>query len=194
MRRNKTLKMIEKECRGEVLDLGCGTGSVTRHLRDNGFSVEGCDVNESFLKIAKSNDSNSNYFFYDIEKGRIPKKYYTIILMGVLEGLSSPMWEVLEKLRSNLNSGGKIILEVPNVNSLNNRVRVLIGMDPKDDFENKNYRFTKKRLIWAIKKSSYKIEKLTTTKFVGFRYINIPVPDFLAEEFFVVLKNKESGR
>ncbi|MFW9834716.1 MAG: class I SAM-dependent methyltransferase [Candidatus Thorarchaeota archaeon] len=38
---------------GHVLDAGCGTGIVTRHLVDNGYQVTGIDISQKMLDLAK---------------------------------------------------------------------------------------------------------------------------------------------
>lgn len=37
---------------GILLDLGCGTGSITRRLADNGYDMIGIDISEEMLQIA----------------------------------------------------------------------------------------------------------------------------------------------
>ncbi|MBM3458240.1 MAG: methyltransferase domain-containing protein, partial [Armatimonadetes bacterium] len=35
-----------------VLDLACGTGNVTRELRDAGYQVEGADISSAMVRVA----------------------------------------------------------------------------------------------------------------------------------------------
>ena len=39
--------------KGEVLDLGCGTGEFIYRLLDDGFSVTGVDISEGMLEMLK---------------------------------------------------------------------------------------------------------------------------------------------
>ena len=188
MRRGKTLKMIEKECSGNILDLGCGTGSVSNYLYDKGFNIEGCDVSKRRLNIAKNKNKNIPYFLFDIDKEILKKKYDTIIMMGILEGIESLPWDILKKLKKSLKKNGKIIFEVPNANAAQKRFRVLFGMDPLDPLYPKVYLFTKKRIMNIIKRSNYKIIRFTTTKFIQLKGINIPMVNSLAQEFFIVIE------
>ncbi|MEN8120730.1 MAG: class I SAM-dependent methyltransferase [Bacteroidota bacterium] len=48
----------------KVLDIGCGTGRLTRILSQNGGIVSGIDISEQMLKIARKNDPKSNYQIY----------------------------------------------------------------------------------------------------------------------------------
>ena len=49
-----------------VLDLGCGTGAVTRRLAAKGFDMIGIDNSPDMLAIAKSKDQNTLYLNQDI--------------------------------------------------------------------------------------------------------------------------------
>ena len=40
---------------GLVLDMGCGTGAMTRYLDAHGYDMTGIDVSEEMLTIAKEN-------------------------------------------------------------------------------------------------------------------------------------------
>ena len=52
--------------RGPVLDLGCGTGAMTRRLFQRGFSVTGVDLSERMLEIARAADPDISYFAQDM--------------------------------------------------------------------------------------------------------------------------------
>jgi 2-polyprenyl-3-methyl-5-hydroxy-6-metoxy-1,4-benzoquinol methylase len=194
MRQKKTLKMIEKYSKGKILDLGCGTGSVSSYLYRKGFDVEGCDISKKRLKIAKNKDPKINYFLYDLDNENLKKKYDTIILMGVLEGIHTLPWKALAKLKRNLNKKGRIIVEVPNFNALQRRIRSFFGREPLDALSPKTYNFTKKRIIQSALKAKYKIKRITTTKFIQIRNLNFPMIDFLAQEFFMVIEKKENSK
>lgn len=187
--KRKTFKMVKQHARGKTLDIGCGTGKVSNYLFKCGFDVEGCDFNKERLEIAKKNNPKVNYFFFDLNKQNLKKKYDTIILMGVIEYLDSLPWDVLIKLKKNLNVGGRIIFEVPNINAIQRRIRGLFGMEPLDSLECKTYKFTKKRILKTIKKAKFKTIVLTSTKFIQIRGFDIPMINSFAQNFFVVVKN-----
>lgn len=46
---------------GEVLDLGCGPGDVTRYLRDRGASVTGIDLSPGMIEQAQQADPGGRY-------------------------------------------------------------------------------------------------------------------------------------
>ena len=50
---------------GLILELGCGTGSVTRRMASNGYNMIGIDNSEDMLAIARDNtDNNSDNILY----------------------------------------------------------------------------------------------------------------------------------
>ncbi len=51
---------------GLVLELGCGTGSITRRLFELGYDMIGIDLSEEMLEIAREKDMDTGYSFDDI--------------------------------------------------------------------------------------------------------------------------------
>lgn len=51
---------------GLVLELGCGTGSITRRLFERGYDMIGIDLSEDMLEIAREKDREAGYSFDDI--------------------------------------------------------------------------------------------------------------------------------
>ena len=50
--------------RKTVLDIGCGTGRLSRKIADYGAKVTGIDISEKMLEQARKKDSKSNYILY----------------------------------------------------------------------------------------------------------------------------------
>jgi len=62
--KNKRMQQIQKEMteralelielkKGKILDIGCGTGFSMQAIKDNGFEVQGIDISQPMINIAK---------------------------------------------------------------------------------------------------------------------------------------------
>lgn len=52
--------------KGNILDLGCGTGNIATLFRKDGFNVYGLDLSKEMLEIAKMKDDNIIYINKDM--------------------------------------------------------------------------------------------------------------------------------
>ena len=99
-----------------VLDAGCGTGVHMKHLEDNGYDVDGVDINTDMLVIA-SKKVKGDLYAQNLLDLNIPKKYEAIISMfAVLNHLDNnyQLYEVLTNFKKHLLKNGVIILDMHN--------------------------------------------------------------------------------
>lgn len=68
------LKYVDKDLPKKMLDIGCGTGQLTRELYHRGFTAIGIDLSKSAVKIAKSltcvESSKLDYICADINESQ----------------------------------------------------------------------------------------------------------------------------
>lgn len=105
---------IDKE--DTILDIGCGTGIHLSLLEQSGYNVEGLDLNEEMLEIAKTR-LKCNLYNQNILDININKRYDVIISMfAVINHLKDirELEQVLLNLKNILNTNGKIILDLHN--------------------------------------------------------------------------------
>lgn len=69
-------RYIKKKDR--LLDIGCGTASLTKFFKDDGFFTTGLDISEEMLEIAKSK-VEMRYICADIQKYKLNEKFKYII-------------------------------------------------------------------------------------------------------------------
>lgn len=104
-----------------VLDIGVGENAIS-----NGLDIEELITLDGLKHLNPT-------VVCDINKEKIPLKNKTVdtIIAGeLIEHMISPV-SFLKKCNSILKIGGEIILSTPNVSSLKNRFRVLLGLMPE---------------------------------------------------------------
>lgn len=60
---------IVKEKTGSLLDIGFGTGVLTKRLYDEGYIITGIDFSQGMIEIAKEKMPNANLICYDFTRG-----------------------------------------------------------------------------------------------------------------------------
>jgi SAM-dependent methyltransferase len=102
-----------------VLDLGCGSGELTRRLARSGFQLTGCDVSGNMLAQARRADHDQVVSWVPIDPAwrRLPfgdDRFAAVVAASVLEYLESPAAVFAECARI-LRPGGTLIVTVPNL-------------------------------------------------------------------------------
>lgn len=115
-----------------VLDIGCGTGSISGMIRD----LRRADVLgiEPHPERAKKAESEGIKVIQGVYSPDVPVKYgkFDVVLFAdVLEHLTDPA-ETLEQAKSALTPDGRILASIPNVAHWSVRLRLLAG---KFDYE-----------------------------------------------------------
>ncbi len=111
-----TKENITKNCK--LLDIGCGNGEFLSSLKKEGYSVFGMDpypvaVQNSSEKIGK----DRVYSGYIADLVKIDNTFDAVTMWHVLEHVQNPLAD-LKIIYSKLNKNGKVIVEVPNADSL----------------------------------------------------------------------------
>lgn len=118
----------------KILDVGCGTGIHAALLADNGFEVDGLDLNKEMLEIAKTR-LKTNLYLQNILDIDINQKYNIIISMfAVFNHLkdTDELIRSLMNLKKVLYDDGKIIIDLHNpqssgskIDSYDNMIRIM---------------------------------------------------------------------
>lgn len=110
------LRLIERynpACRA-VLELGCGTGAVLRHLRRR-YRVAGLDLSPSMLRIAKSKLKGIPLYHKNMTSFRLRERFDAIVcIFDSINHLTkwSDWLRVFRKAHDHLNPGGIFIFDV----------------------------------------------------------------------------------
>lgn len=115
-----------------LLDIGCWNGDslIAMGAPKKFAKVYGIDISPAAAEEARKKGIEASVV--DIDREPLPFAdgfFDCVTLLGVLEHLFDP-YAVLPKIRRVLKPGGVLIVDVPNVASFSNRVRILIGRVP----------------------------------------------------------------
>ncbi len=149
----------------EVLELGCASGYMSKEFAKNGCRVTGIEID------SKTGEEAAEYgckvIIGDVEKQStikqlVGKKFEVIILADVLEHLKDPE-RTLKNMVKLLGKEGRIIISVPNIAFLTNRLLLLLGRFDYTDWgimDRTHLRFfTKKSILDLVRNSELIVEK-----------------------------------
>jgi ubiquinone/menaquinone biosynthesis C-methylase UbiE len=175
LRRETVDRVVQGKPYTEILDIGCGDGSISTPLLNSKCRLTLLDVSPGMLSIARSRVSEellSGVKFVNQDFMQVPfeKNFFDLVIcVGVLAHVVSPH-DLIVKIASVLKPGGTLILECTNGHHLLDRVNQL-----------------RNHLAWLFHPPKYKMNILSATairkmaqnhefKLVGeFRY-GLPLP------------------
>jgi SAM-dependent methyltransferase len=104
---------------GELLDLGCGSGDLARHLAAAGYQVTGCDISPRMLEQAAAADPGQTVRWAGLDPGWralpfAPASLDAVVASSVLEYVPEPAVVLAECARV-LRPGGVLLCTVPRV-------------------------------------------------------------------------------
>jgi len=104
---------------GKLLDLGCGTGELARHITDAGWRVTGCDISAEMLRCAAATEPRNTVDWVQLAPDwtMLPFESMTfdvVFVSSVLEYVRSP-GVVLSECARVLRPGGFVICTVPDI-------------------------------------------------------------------------------
>jgi 2-polyprenyl-3-methyl-5-hydroxy-6-metoxy-1,4-benzoquinol methylase len=129
-RLQKAGMLILEEMPGRLLDIGCGSGSYGARFTGWGYTVYGIDLTLEQIETAKSRGVTT--LVHDLNSGHLPfhNSSFDIIFAGeVIEHLVDTSFFLRELYRV-LKPRGCAILTTPNLASMENRLRLLLGFYP----------------------------------------------------------------
>lgn len=173
----------------KILDVGCGIGDFAVELALRGNRVLGIDTNKERIEIAKqlAVDYKADNAIFEaadfLGKDFQDEKFDGVLLCEVAEHFDDPLLPI-KKSYSLLRVGGWLIISVPNIVSLRNRLVFLIKGAFPDNQEFHRYYFTRRDLVSRLYQSGFKVKNIIGD-FIPFHY-GLPwlkIKGFLANIF-----------
>jgi SAM-dependent methyltransferase len=120
------IKLIQREKRGRLLDIGCGAGRTGAELRKLGFNVTGVDHSAKAVQLAKERGLAVQMTDLDADGLPFEDCEFDLAWAGdVLEHVFDPI-DMLKEANRVLRPGGKLYVNVPNEFPLRTRFAILL--------------------------------------------------------------------
>ena len=112
-----------------ILDIGCGNGSFTNFIAQQGYEVVGVEESESGVKLARENFPDCQFIqgsIYDLPYAQLKDKFDIIISLEVIEHLFYPK-ELVRAAKKVLKPNGRLIITTPYHGYLKNLMLAVTG-------------------------------------------------------------------
>ncbi len=118
------LSLLDPKPGEKILDLGCGTGHLTKLIADTGAEVIGIDSSHEMIKQAKQNYPLINFLKMDAANFSFIEKFDAVFSNAVLHWIPEKE-KVINCISSALKTGGKFVAEFGGKNNVHNVVESL---------------------------------------------------------------------
>lgn len=105
-------KFLKEVNNGNILDVGCGVGNLTKYIKDKGFKVLGIDLSNNMLKIAKQRFPDIDFQIMDITNIKLPKHSFDALFVAysLFHIQPSKIEDTMKGFVEILKTNGKIML------------------------------------------------------------------------------------
>lgn len=117
-----------------ILDLGCGVGTLSNYIASKGNKVLGVDISPKAIRVAREsshiigNEKNTKFIIQDIENLDTNETFDLIILSEVLEHVHDDR-KLIRKLIKYLKKDGYLFISTPSLNAPLYKFRLLDKFD-----------------------------------------------------------------
>lgn len=126
---DETKSNNEKNTRLRILDLGCGNGSLTSYLVDQGYEMVGVEESKLGIDIAHENFPKCKFIqgsIYDMPYDQLGERFDLVIAIDVIEHLFYPK-ELIRSAQKCLKANGSLIITTPYHGYLKNLALAILG-------------------------------------------------------------------
>ena len=122
------LGWLHPQERETILDVGCGTGTLTAKIRETGAIVTGIDASGEMINKAKESFPDIKFFVKDATDFSFDKSFDAAFSNATFHWIKEQS-KVLECIYKSLNKGGRLVYEMGakhNVESIHNAVKLVL--------------------------------------------------------------------
>lgn len=108
---------VAKEHGGPILEVGCGTGRLTRQIAGAGIDIDGFDISPERLRIAREAVPERNavgFFCQDMRAFSLPRSYRLVMFpyRGLQElATAAEKIQCLSRVHAHLGEGGLVLID-----------------------------------------------------------------------------------
>ncbi len=177
-----------------VLDIGCGSGRISKQLQDLGYHVTGLDFSEEAVKKAVARGIDAKRANLD-EGIPLPDAAFHIVWAGdIVEHVFDPIGLLRESART-LKPGGAMLITIPSDVGLISRIKMLFGISHQEGmymtsgFYKHHTFFTPRLIRFMLKKAGLQITDFLTVLILGHRRVLVRhLPSMLFNEMVIRAK------
>ncbi len=129
-RLRKLLRLLEGELRGRLLDIGCAGGELAAVLMASGWQVEGVEREAVLVEAAQARGIPVRCADFDREPFPWGSATFDAAVAGEVIEHVIDTDHLLQEVARVLRPGGILVITTPNLASLENRIRLLVGRYP----------------------------------------------------------------
>lgn len=159
----------------KILDYGCGSGMVMKHViyNINSSLVVGIDISKEMLKIARKRNAGELVLGNVMSCGFKEECFDIIISRGVLYLLNN-LEEAIKEINRILKPGGILVISEPNENLILDLIRKVLRLR-SSRFSKEHKSIQKKRLIKLLIRNEYYVIDYKHFGFLAFPFAFVDV-------------------
>jgi trans-aconitate methyltransferase len=120
------VKLLNPQAGERILDLGCGTGYLTKLILESGAEVIGIDNSEHMIEKAEARYPNLDFRIMSADDFSFDTKFDAIFSNAVLHWVLN-CEQAVKCMYHNLKAGGRIVIEFGGKNNVARVVNALKG-------------------------------------------------------------------
>lgn len=182
----------------QVLDVGCGSGTISKVIQDLGHTVKGIDFSEEALRRAQERGIKTKQCNLD-EGIPEPSNTYDVVWEGdIVEHVFDPIGLLKESARI-LKPSGHLMVTIPNDVGLVSRIKMLFGISHQEQmymtsgFYKHHTFFTPRLIRFMLQKAGFRIVRFHKILNIGKRYRITFLPSMFFNEMIIEAEKKSSG-
>jgi len=155
---HKNKEVVKHVAGKNVLDVGCGSGTIVKKLLAINKNVVGVDISEQFVEFCRTKYPDGKFYRLDANNLKVfeDNSFDSIVCSEVLEHLDTP-GNALKEFYRVLRRGGSLIVTTPNVSFRWALIEALWTNVRRNVLETRHKAFSGKRLNYLLRKVGYNV-------------------------------------